>query len=160
MTTWEKKIYKYLWFQIFLFKINIQYWVVNISSKLPCIRASSFKFWIKVRLLEWRNELIPVWDYISVYMKFHLDYILKRPDIFVDTSRNKIFRNKISFLPKWPQWNNTDNEFQTHMYIKGKVQILFTWKSTAGLKFHFGQNYPYESIPVWVSFCLNSSEHK
>ena len=100
----------------------------------------------------------------SVYMKSHLDCILGRPDIFMDTSRHFIlvsfymlqrfiYQNKTSFLPKWPQSNNTRNEFQTNIYIKSKIQILFTWKSHAGLKFHFGQNYRHE-IHTGLSFIL------
>ena len=100
----------------------------------------------------------------SVYMKSHLDWILKRPDIFMDTSRHLILgsfymmqcfisRNKTSFLPKWLQSNNTRNEFQTNMYIKSKIQILFIWKSHVGLKFHFGRNYRHE-IHTGLSFIL------
>ena len=100
----------------------------------------------------------------SVYMQFHLDCILKRLAIFLDTSRHfnlgrvymiKCFisRNKISFLPKWWQWNNIRNEFQTYLHIKLNHQILFTWKSQPGLKFHFGQIYQHE-IHTVLSFIL------
>ena len=57
---------------------------------------------------------------------------------------------------------DTRNEFQTHMRIKRNIQrvcaysfrfgqILFTWKSHAGLDFHFGQNDRYE-IHIVLSF--------
>ena len=57
---------------------------------------------------------------------------------------------------------HTRIEFQTHVRIKRNIQwvcpysfrfglIMFTWKSHAGLKFHFGQNDRYE-IHTILSF--------
>ena len=38
-----------------------------------------------------------------------------------------ITRNDISFLSKWPQWNNAHNEFQMHMRIEHNTQRVCTY---------------------------------
>ena len=71
---------------------------------------------------------------------------------------------KFHFCQNYRYEFHTRNKFQTHMPIKRNIQrdcdysfgfgqILFTWKSHASLKFHFGQNDRYE-IYIGLSFII------
>ena len=101
-------------------------------------------------------------------MRFPFGCISKRPDILMDILLRIVFtwyfitRNEIHFCQNDRYEIDTRNEFQTHMRIKRNIQrvcaysfrfgqILFTWKSHAGLDFHFGQNDRYE-IHIVLSF--------
>ena len=122
----------------------------------------------------------------SVHMQFHLGYILKRPDIFIDICRYFISgsvyiiitRREISFLSKRPIWNPhlrwvsnayalnaTPNESALIHFVLGKLC------SHENLNYYLHNNHPtwdfisvkmtdIESIPFWVSFRPNSCEHK
>ena len=103
-------------------------------------------------------------------MKFHFDCISKRLDILMNMYRHfeQCLHDILSPEMKFHFCQNdrykihTSIEFQTHMRIKRNIQrvctysfrfgqIMFTWKSHAGLKFHFGQNDRYE-IHTVLSF--------
>ena len=124
-----------------------------------------------------RNELIPVWDFRPAWKQVlftwrFISAAFQNDPIFwwicVSISFWSMFtlhfitQNEISFLSKWLQSNNTRNEIQVHMRFNRNIQqvcaysfhfglILFTWKSYAILKFHFGQNDRYK-IHTGLSF--------
>ena len=144
----DNYIWKEAHYKLFSFNLTVEHihwYKFHLRNSHACrlveqtFGTKSFWLWIRVRSHERRNEFIPVWDFkpawkqVQVYMTFHFDCILKRPDIFMDMSRHFISgsvyiiqcfitRNKISFLPKWPQWNNTYNVFQKYMHIKRNIQ--------------------------------------
>ena len=133
--------------------------------------------WLEVRLRshERRNELIPAWNFKPAWKQVlstwrFISAAFQNDPIFwwtcVGISFWVVFtwyvitQNEISFLSKWPQWNSTHNEFQTHMRIKRNIQRVCAysfrfgiWKPRAGLKFHFGQNDRYK-IHTGLSFIL------
>ena len=63
------------------------------------------------------------WNEINIYFDLLIDYlciyeVFVWPDVFfgIFSLRDRVYiicitRNEISFLSKWPQWNNTRNDF-------------------------------------------------
>ena len=77
------------------------------------------------------------------------------------------------FLPKWPQWNNTCNELQVHMHMKWNIRQVCIYSFRFSCCFFFSHEdlvpvwnfiltkiIDMKSIVVWVSFRLNSCDHK
>ena len=123
---------------------------------------------VGVRSHERRNELVPVWNFKPTWKQvlftwcffsaaFQNDpifwWICVGISFWVVVTWYLIIRNEILFLLKWPQWNNTCNDFQAYMRINAISNefSLFTWKSHADWKFHFDQSDRYE-IHTGLSF--------
>ena len=116
-----------------------------------------------------------------VHMKFHFGCISKRPDIMMDMCRHFISGSvyNIFYHPKWNfisvkmtdmksipalsfkrtcALNATSNESALIHFVSGKLcsheNLTPVWNFIS-VKMH-----DMKSIPFWVSFRLNSSEHK
>ena len=117
----------------------------------------------------------------SFHIQFHFGCISKRPDSLMDMRRHFIsgsfymifdHRNEVSFLSKWPIWksipalsfkrtcalNATSNESALIHFVSGKLcsheNLMPVWN------FISVKMTDMKSILFWVSFRLNSCEHK
>ena len=104
-------------------------------------------------------------------MKSHLDCILKRPDIFMDTSRHFILG---SFT--WCSALSPEIKLYFCQNDRNQITPAMTFKRTCTLKakskvcsheslmpvwnFISAKITDMKSIPVWVSFYLSSFEHQ
>ena len=140
---------------------------------------------LRVRSHERRNELTGLRFQTgvktsSVQMKFHFSCISKRPDILMDLCRHFISGSVgIFYHPKWNfisvkmtdmksipalsfkrtcALNATSNESALIHFVSGKLcsheNLMPVWN------FISVKMTDMKSIPFWVSFCLNSCEHK
>ena len=117
----------------------------------------------------------------SVHMKFHFGCISKRPNILMDMSRHFI-SGSVYIIFHHPQWhvisvkvtdfksipassfkrtgalNVTSNEFALFHSVSGKLcsheNLMSVWN------FMSVKMTDMKSMPFWVSFRLNSCEHK
>ena len=71
-----------------------------------------------------------------VYMKFHFDYISKRPNILMDMwwhfISGIVYMMKFHFCQNDRYENHTSTEFQTHMCIKRNIQRACTYSFCFG----------------------------
>ena len=116
-----------------------------------------------------------------VHMKFHFGCISKRPDILMDMCRHFI-SGSVYMIFYHPKWNfisvkMTDMKSIPALSFKRTCALNATSNESALIHFVSGKLCSHEnlmpvwnfisvnmtdmkSIPFWVSFCLNSCEHK
>ena len=117
----------------------------------------------------------------SVYMKFRFGCISKRPDILMDMCRHFI-SGSVYMIFYQPEWNFisvkiTDMKSRPALSFKRTSALNITSNECVLIHFVSGKSFSHEnlmpvwnfisvkmndmkSIPFWVSFCLNSCEHK
>ena len=108
----------------------------------------------------------------SVHMTFHFGCISKRLNILMDMCRHFISRIvSVKFLSKWPIWNPYPLSFKRTRALKA-ISNEYALTHFATGNFCSQENLmpvwnfipvkmnDMKSIPVWVSFCLNSFKHK
>ena len=113
--------------------------------------------------------------------KFHFDCISKRPDILMDMCRHFI-SGSVYMIFYHPEWNFisvkiTDMKSRPALSFKRTSALNITSNECVLIHFVSGKSFSHEnlmpvwnfisvkmndmkSIPFWVSFCLNSCEHK
>ena len=113
--------------------------------------------------------------------KFHFDCISKRPDILMDMCRHFI-SGSVYMIFYHPEWNfisvkTTDMKSRPALSFKRTSALNITSNECVLIHFASGKSFSHEnlmpvwnfisvkmndmkSIPFWVSFCLNSCEHK
>ena len=121
---------------------------------------------VGVRSHERRNELVPVWNFKPTWKQVLLTWrffsaAFQNDPIFwwicvgisfwVVVTWYLIIRNEILFLLKWPQWNNTCNDFQAYMRIKRNIQRIFAvyLKISCRLEISFRSKWP-----IWNPYRL------
>ena len=117
----------------------------------------------------------------SLHMKFHFSCISKRPEIFMDMCRHS-FSGSVYIIFYHPKWNfisvkMTDMKSIPALSFKRTCALNATSNESALIHFVSGKLCSHEnlmpvwnfisvkmtdmkSIPFWVSFRLNSCEHK